>query len=1537
MPVSNSVRVPGSRAGKYSGKRLGDGLLRHLLQARCGLGLFARSLFGRFSSDQSYTEAGSQSHTLPMPLPYPEACCAEVRGGGEDGEARARKKLVNCIVICLNYLHLGRSTTWPADCRLGRKLNKLQWAAVKRFEGFLDDWVSSDVFGPEEMGRVAPKVESMEDVLKQLESIARELRTSTSCSYFPDTRDAKQGPLSLRGRGEVVGKLDSCPFSTFKPVEADRLKFVGVPSFNPVPFLDKQSADVYQNPLQLSLDPDSFSGSIPFVQVHCSRDEKMKLFSLLDSCNRLGLHRESDIRKDFASGLFSVVKSLTLDRLILDSRPANLLEQGEQRWIGSLASAESLCRYVIPSGFNVATSGNDLRDFYYLFAVNEERSRRNVLAGAVRAEEVRHLNCYNENLDNGEPLYGTLKTLAMGDTNAVSLAQTCHVGMCLQSGKMNVDQLLTLSGPLPRSKVKVGVIIDDFVTLSEVQAGATEVSAGATLADDLDHIYREVGLIPHTEKGFRDLLKSSFWGSDFNGEDGKIRGSLKRGIPLAWLILRIIKVGHCTTELLQTISGSLVSLFLFRRRMLVLLDSIFIAVRDREPSSIIKLSGRLISELLLCVVLLPLAATNLRAPVSSTLTATDASDWGEAAVTSMVPSTLSHELYRHTLRKSVWTRLLAPAQAWLRSHGKLGVEEELPGEEDMFTANPLWVILARCLQFRLLFKKGATGRRHINIGELRGFLKAEQILGTREPSTRHIFCLDSQVALGAICKGRSASEALNQELCRHLGLLLFNDSYSECIYFPSAENPADDPTRGQDLRGPSMDVPEFLLEAMQGRFGLLDEWLASHNISDYDMSGLPPVSEVLHGDPSTYFSSSKSSSSTMGLDGSHNTADSGFEDVGDLFIQTCEGSTDFQHDHDPLAATVCSGTSAGDAGGAGRLWQFKGVHGWLGRKAAQEVTEILQCFRKDQIFLGTEKQWPPSEAGFLDLFSGECGAAQELNKLTGRWVVTFDILHDPSEDLLSGFLQRRIERLISLGAILGWGAAPVCCSFSVAVTPPIRTALRPYGIAEVSHKTKKKILQGNKSAKWLLRLMQISLDSSIQFWLENPDLSWLFRLPCWKKFVLKHCHKLGFWRTDFCRFGKKWRKRTRILTTTILRNQKTLCLGGHVHQTLRGRSAWHRKSWTLVAQPYPRGLCRALATGLAISSSLVERESFDPAECAKCSGCRIGEAMNPGPAARERNLLLENVPLVEARTLAMQSRYWKWFEDWACGGLSREAFAALCHKPYLLCVLLKEFGNYLFSQGKSLHVYRHLIVYVQKTMLEAKPFMSLNWDMIARWEMLEPPLHRVPIPSSVLRAMVAAAVLLRWHRFGAALCLSFYGITRPGEVLKAVRKDLVLPEDLLLEDQTVAYLRVGEPKPRRRGKGRVQHASVHNELVVRFAAAVFGHIPLAELLYPISHGSFRRRWDAILKLLVISASVKLTPGSLRGGGAVAAYHAGIDLSKLCWRMRLKSLTTLESYVQEVAAATLLSELPSESRKRIKQFSDMFEPCLLATIAPRAPV
>ena len=149
----------------------------------------------------------------------------------------------------------------------------------------------------------------------------------------------------------------------------------------------------------------------------------------------------------------------------------------------------------------------------------------------------------------------------------------------------------------------------------------------------------------------------------------------------------------------------------------------------------------------------------------------------------------------------------------MRSHGLLAPADELPDPDQVFSSNPLWSVLARCLVYKLLYKSHSKSRRPIDVGELRSFLKAEKRLGLKQPSMRRLFALDSQVALGCIVKGRSASSALNRELCQSLPVMLFTDSYSDCFYFKSIENPADDPTRGVRVRGACLEVPEWMLAA----------------------------------------------------------------------------------------------------------------------------------------------------------------------------------------------------------------------------------------------------------------------------------------------------------------------------------------------------------------------------------------------------------------------------------------------------------------------------------------------------------------------------------------------------------------------------------------------------------------------------------------------------------------------------------------------------------------------------------------------------
>ena len=110
--------------------------------------------------------------------------------------------------------------------------------------------------------------------------------------------------------------------------------------------------------------------------------------------------------------------------------------------------------------------------------------------------------------------------------------------------------------------------------------------------------------------------------------DGLVRGSLKRAVPLVGLLLRVVKVGYATGKLLEILAGSIISLMLFRRRLLSMLDSLFASYRGRDRREIVALDGRTRSDLLCICVLLPLCVTNLRSKVSPRITATDASNWG---------------------------------------------------------------------------------------------------------------------------------------------------------------------------------------------------------------------------------------------------------------------------------------------------------------------------------------------------------------------------------------------------------------------------------------------------------------------------------------------------------------------------------------------------------------------------------------------------------------------------------------------------------------------------------------------------------------------------------------------------------------------------------------------------------------------------------------------------------------------------------------------------------------------------------------------
>eukprot|EP00972_Heterocapsa_arctica_P086682 12778374-Heterocapsa_arctica.AAC.1 len=83
--------------------------------------------------------------------------------------------------------------------------------------------------------------------------------------------------------------------------------------------------------------------------------------------------------------------------------------------------------------------------------------------------------------------------------------------------------------------------------------------------------------------------------------------------------------------------------------------------------------------------------------------------------------------------------------------------------------------------------------------------------------------------------------------------------------------------------------------------------------------------------------------------------------------------------------------------------------------------------------------------------------------------------------------------------------------------------------------------------------------------------------------------------SDFCQYGKRWRKRTRFLCGNIdpsfLHRMDRQCQGRHgvcskshqLHFQLTGSSP-QGIPWTRIAQPYPPVLCHALAHALTSSA-----------------------------------------------------------------------------------------------------------------------------------------------------------------------------------------------------------------------------------------------------------------------------------------------------------------------------------------------------------------
>ena len=589
---------------------------------------------------------------------------------------------------------------------------------------------------------------------------------------------------------------------------------------------------------------------------------------------------------------------------------------------------------------------------------------------------------------------------------------------------------------------------------------------------------------------------------------------------------------------------------------------------------------------------------------------------------------------------------------------------------------------------------------------------------------------------------------------------------------------------------------------------------------------------------------------------------------------------------------------------------------------------LLNRFPAKQFFFN-ESATSLHVPGVLDLYSGNCGVAKQLVKHGAPWVLTFDWKRGSDEDLLNQKVKDDLLEFAELGAFAAFGMAPICASMSRAITPPVRSRRWPRGIPDMPGSMIQKVKDGNSHAQFCLAIITIAISHGWAYWCENPDKSFLWMQDGWQEYLLPSSQSL--FRLSYCRFGTGWRKDTRVATDTILAGLRMMCkCGSRKHQQLRGYSVLHGKSWTSVAEPYPRGFAKLLAIALAIKAGWCSRTRLNIAGCARAKSLRVGEATNPGPSRRfVPRQSLQELPTMSAATLALESKILNAFLAWCRTDITGIA----CHElfdlaPTVLVYLLRVFGDLMFQQRKALSNYRHLLLAAQRWKPMSRPFMQPAWELVNRWENQEPVTHRVPIPEPLVRAMIVTAWLHGWYAWAAATLIAFYGGGRLGEILQCRREDLLLPIDFIEQGPAPVFLRLAKFKSRMRQPARVQHLRIVDVTACKILHLLMRKLPTETFLFASSPYQYRRRWDIILRTLDLPASVKLTPGGLRGGFAVWAYRAGRPVQDIMWSLRLRSQTTLESYLQEAAALNCFAGLPYNVRKDIMLVSEMF-PCLPA--------
>ena len=445
------------------------------------------------------------------------------------------------------------------------------------------------------------------------------------------------------------------------------------------------------------------------------------------------------------NGVFGVVKDANAGslRLIIDARPANQLRVGGTPMPVRLPTPEDLAALQVPAVSPTTgrppklwTSKRDVSNFFHQLIIPPWM--QDILAlPALTPEQLRAAG-----FDPEGPTVPVCLTLPMGFCDSVYLTQQISQHLCrafIPADRYVVNNKDLTSGPL------AVIYIDDFVLtcleehLSRMRRMDAAIGHAIHKARLPENTAKRVAPTSDTVPVLGNSLRNTALGPVLSPTPERIRKLVARTSS-------VLRLGYCTGKNMERLLGDWTWTILLWRPAFSLLHSTYRFARcagfDKYtlwPSVRQELTGLL--------AILPFIRVALAVQPASRVYASDAStEYGGAVVSTLRARWPSQESERPQLWRLEWAR------PWVRR------------EQD----------------------------EHINTLEFRAALASARTVRNRRIS---LLC-DSQVVVGIVNKGRSASFGLNVLARRLMGCLLLSGSRLRATYIPTDLNPADGHSRG---------------------------------------------------------------------------------------------------------------------------------------------------------------------------------------------------------------------------------------------------------------------------------------------------------------------------------------------------------------------------------------------------------------------------------------------------------------------------------------------------------------------------------------------------------------------------------------------------------------------------------------------------------------------------------------------------------------------------------------------------------------------